>query len=223
MTAPDEIDWDDEVRLPSRSAEPFARRAHRYGAELRFPGAESAGDEDLRASVRVQLDLPTTERRRERGALTMYGDPERPASTTDAPELARPMASTTTIAFEQRQPRATRGQTCAETAPAYQECGSRSGCRSSDERDLPRTAISTDAGGWPTSATSVPEVVGDLPRGEGEGARSRWRPRRRWCGQRARRILQHAEAAHRDASGHGARERRAAALFANTARRCTTR
>ena len=78
--APDDLDWDDEVRLADRGARgALARRADRHGGQpaLRRPGDD--GDEDLRPADRVaELDLPAPERRRRAGALTAYGLKARP-------------------------------------------------------------------------------------------------------------------------------------------------
>ena len=64
--APDDIDWEDEVRLAIEGAgQHLPRRLDGHGGEppLRRPG--NHGDQDLRPPVGLaELDLPTTERRR---------------------------------------------------------------------------------------------------------------------------------------------------------------
>ena len=64
--APDEIDWDDEVRAGGRSARGvLARRADRPGSEPALRRPRDDGDEDLRpADGLAELDLPAAERRR---------------------------------------------------------------------------------------------------------------------------------------------------------------
>ena len=67
--APDDIDWDDEIRiaLEERAAmSPDALTG--MEANLRFGGAREHGDAHLRPPVRVaELDLPAPERRRREG------------------------------------------------------------------------------------------------------------------------------------------------------------
>ncbi len=67
--APDEIDWDDEVRRGGRSARGvFAGRDDRPRSEPAFRRAGDDGDEDLRPPDGVaELDLPAAERRRREG------------------------------------------------------------------------------------------------------------------------------------------------------------
>ena len=64
--APDELDWDDEVRLAVESARRvLARRADRHGSEPPLRRARDDGDQDLRpADGLAELDLPAPERRR---------------------------------------------------------------------------------------------------------------------------------------------------------------
>ncbi len=69
--APDDIDWDDEVRVMLEERNSFSPDALTgMEANLRFVGPETHGDEDLRPPVGVaELDLPTTQRRRPRGRV----------------------------------------------------------------------------------------------------------------------------------------------------------
>ena len=74
--APDELDWEDEIRLAIESARgPLARRADRNGSEPAICGSGNDGDEDLRppdARGRTGSSSARTPSAR-RGALTAYG------------------------------------------------------------------------------------------------------------------------------------------------------
>ena len=78
--APDDIDWDDEVRIAIEeraSLSPDALTG--MEANLRFAGPETHGDQDLRPPVGLaELDLPAPERRRRARRAHAYGKPERP-------------------------------------------------------------------------------------------------------------------------------------------------
>ena len=67
--APDELDWDDEVRLAIESRAALSPDALTgMEANLRFAGPGNDGDEDLRPADRVaELDLPAPERRGREG------------------------------------------------------------------------------------------------------------------------------------------------------------
>ena len=66
---PDEIDWDDEVRLAVEERAAMSPDALTgMEASLRFAGPETMRDEDLRAAVGLaELDLHATERDRREG------------------------------------------------------------------------------------------------------------------------------------------------------------
>ena len=75
-SAPDDLDWDDEVRilLEERAASPPT--PHRHGGEPSLPRARDDGDQDLRPPDRVaELDLPAAERgrRRRRASALRHG------------------------------------------------------------------------------------------------------------------------------------------------------
>ncbi len=79
--APDDLDWDDEVRVALRRArEPVAGCADRHGSEsaLRRPGDD--GDEDFRPAFRLaELDLHPAQRGRRSAARSrLYGTGNKP-------------------------------------------------------------------------------------------------------------------------------------------------
>jgi hypothetical protein len=95
--APDEIDWEDEVRLavgePCRA---LARCAHGHGGQPAFCRTRDDGDEDLRAPDGVaELDLPAAERRRAQRRADVVRDERagavrlRPYLRTRGPEHPR--------------------------------------------------------------------------------------------------------------------------------------
>ena len=76
---PDDIDWDDEVRLATEERAAFSPDALTgMEASLRFAGPGDAREQDLRAALRVaELDLPAPERGGPSGALQVYGSGQR--------------------------------------------------------------------------------------------------------------------------------------------------
>ena len=78
--APDELDWEDEIRLALEeraSLSPDALTG--MEASLRFAGAETDRDQDLRPAVGVaELDFFAPERVGEHGALKSYGSGTKP-------------------------------------------------------------------------------------------------------------------------------------------------
>jgi benzoyl-CoA-dihydrodiol lyase len=77
--APDEIDWDDEVRLAvGEPGGSVARRVDRHGSEPAVCRSRDDGDEDLRpADGLAELDLPASECGGPQGRATSYGTSER--------------------------------------------------------------------------------------------------------------------------------------------------
>jgi enoyl-CoA hydratase/carnithine racemase len=72
--------------------EPLARRDDRHGGQPALRRPRDHGDQDLRPPLGLaELDLPAPQRVGARGALTMYGKPERPSST--APHLSAPSSN----------------------------------------------------------------------------------------------------------------------------------
>ena len=80
--APDDIDWEDELRIAVEERASFSPDALTgMEANLRFAGPETHRNQNLRTPVRLaELDLPATQRGRckQRRAALLYGRPERP-------------------------------------------------------------------------------------------------------------------------------------------------
>ena len=72
---PDDIDWEDEVRLALEERAGFSPDALTgMEANLRFAGPETHGDQDLRPPVGLaELDLPAPNAIGPEGALKLYG------------------------------------------------------------------------------------------------------------------------------------------------------
>ena len=89
--APDELDWDDEVRLAIESRAALSPDALTgMEANLRFVGPGDDGDEDLRPPHGLaELDLPAAERRRAEGRADGVRHSRRPSSISAGHE-ARP-------------------------------------------------------------------------------------------------------------------------------------
>jgi hypothetical protein len=61
--SPDEIDWEDEVRLAIEERASLSPTRSRHGGQPPLRRARDDGDEDLRPAVRLaELDLPAAER-----------------------------------------------------------------------------------------------------------------------------------------------------------------
>ena len=90
--APDELDWDDEVRLAIESARGvLARRADRPGSQPPLRRAGDDGDEDLRPADGVaELDLQPAERRRREGRAHGVRRAGRGRSSTSTGRKRRP-------------------------------------------------------------------------------------------------------------------------------------
>ena len=135
--------------------QPVARRDDRHGGQPPLRRPRDDGDEDLRPPHGLaELDLPAPQRRRRpRGALTLYGKPERARVRLQAGPEERHV---------RRRQRASASRTTS-TSPTTSACSARSrrGSRTTSsggatwgpsgfqEDDVfLRTAISVDADGW---------------------------------------------------------------------------
>jgi benzoyl-CoA-dihydrodiol lyase len=78
--APDELDWDDEIRLSRRGArDAFARCADRHGGEPALSRRRDARNQGLRPPLRLaKLGLHPAQSTGERGALKLFGTGSKP-------------------------------------------------------------------------------------------------------------------------------------------------
>ena len=127
--APDEIDWDDEVRLAIESARgALARRAHGHGSEPALRRARDAGDEDLRPALGVaELDLPAPERRRPEGRAHRV---RQSTAEFDSPDVVDPAArvdrtAPLTLIFQPTRSPTTSISTSTSACSARSSTGSR--------------------------------------------------------------------------------------------------
>ena len=76
--APDDLDWDDEIRLVVEERASYSPDALRNGSLAAVCRARNHGDEDFwTTECLAELDFPTTQCGRRPGALSLYGRPER--------------------------------------------------------------------------------------------------------------------------------------------------
>ena len=104
--APDDIDWDDEIRIAHRGARrDVARRAHRPGGEPALRRQGEHGDAHLRPPHRLaELDLPAARTRSAPRARSRSTAPaRRRASTSIASERADEHFETHTMAIDYSQ------------------------------------------------------------------------------------------------------------------------
>ena len=232
--APDEIDWDDEVRLAIEeraSLSPDALTG--MEANLRFAGPETMETKIFgRLSAWQNWIFQRPNAVGEHGALTLYGKPERPEVRLDAgPETMSTSISTdakipNNVDLVERQAPAARARgSGSRTSSTGGRRWARRASRSDDV--YLRTAISVDADGWAHfDYVKMPDYRWGIFLGRpdaGPHDRLRRPHGRAGVAGGARRAPQRAAPPHRDPGRHRARERRAAApARPDRARRSTT-